>query len=233
MLKTKRCISISIVIVIIASLFIQSINAVNAKSKTFYANKTKVTIQKSGYVTITSKLGGSLSCKVSKPSICTAKWGKWSGNKIKLKLKGKKYGKTTVTVTNKKTNNKIKVKVNVKTVELKLPKTPFIIKNYDWDGYLDEEVEITKVWYKVNYIGDYDKDPSVKLYVRGTKTFSKESSNTSTRAWIPWKAYKGNIVKDSDEILTTDIEVGEGFEGYDYVDLAPGKYKIKFLNYSR
>ncbi len=225
----KRVISLLIILAILMSIFVQSVGTVDAKSKTFYANKNKITIQKSGSVTITSKLGGALTCKVAKSSICTAKWGKWKGNKIKLKLKGKSYGKTTVTIKNKKTKQTIKIKVNVKIVQISLPKTPFTIKNYDWDGYLKEEVKVTKVWTKITY---YSSSVSVKLYARGSKTYSSSSYNTSTSAWLPWKIYSsGNIVKDSDEILTTDIEVGESFESYDYIDLSPGKYTLKFLNY--
>lgn len=232
MLKTKKSVSVILLITLIFSLLTGTFSSVNAKSKTLYANKTKITIQNKGSVTITSKKSGSLLFTVANSKICSAKWGKWSGNKIKLYLTGKSYGKTTVTVKNKKTKKSIKITVNVRTVDIKLPKTPFYIRNYDYKGYLTDTVKITKVWTKIEY-RNYTLEPSVQIYVRGIKTFSNQSSNVSERVWIPWKIYRGNIVVDSGDVLTSAIAVGEGFMDYDYLfDLKPGKYNIKFLNHS-
>ena len=231
MLKTKKSVSVILLITLIFSLLAGTFSSVNAKSKTLYANKTKITIQNKGSVTITSKKSGSLLFTVANSKICSAKWGKWNGNKIKLYLTGKSYGKTTVKVKYKKTKKSIKITVNVRTVDIKLPKTPFYIRNYDYDGRLTDTVKITKVWTKIQY-WNFSSEPSVQIYVRGVKTYSNEHYSISESVWVPWKVYKGNTVVDSGSILTSDIAVREGFIDYDYVDnMKPGKYSIKFLNY--
>lgn len=232
MLKTKKSISVILLITLIFSLLAGTFSSVNAKSKTLYANKTKITIQNKGSVTITSKKSGSLLFTVANSKICSAKWGKWNGNKIKLYLTGKSYGKTTVTVKNKKTKKSIKITVNVRTVDIKLPKTPFYIRNYDYDGRLTDTVKITKVWTKIQYWSFAINDPSVQIYVKGVKTYSNEHYGISESVWVPWKVYKGNTVVDSGSILTSDISVGEGFVNYTYINnVKPGKYNVKFLNH--
>lgn len=232
MLRTKKSISVILLFTLIFSLLAGTFSSVNAKGKTLYANKTKITIQDKGTVTITSKSSGSLSFKVANKNICSAKWGKWKGDNIKLYLSGKSYGSTKITVKNTKTKKSIKITVNVRTVDIKLPKTPFYINSYDYDGYLTDTVKITKVWTKIKYWSFAINDPSVQIYVKGVKTYSDQYADISDRVWVPWKVYKGNTVVDSGSIITSDISVGEGFVNYTYIDnVKPGKYNIKFLNH--
>jgi hypothetical protein len=245
----KKIISLLLSVAVIASVAVSSVGNASAKSKKFYANKKSVTVTsgKKTTVKITSKKGKKLTFTIANGSICTAKFGKWNGKKITLKITGLMNGKTKITVKNKKTKKKIKISVTVKggqtkstssakpKVNLVFPSTPFTIRNYGYRDELKDTVVISDVWTEITYYS-YNEEASVKLWVRGTKTFSSESSNTSSSVWIPWKAYNSNnIVVDSDEILSTDIAVGESFESYDYVDhLYPGKtYTIKFLDSAR
>ncbi len=112
----KRIASVLLSVIIILAV---SVTGFSAKDRTFFANKTKVTVSKSTFVTITSLKGGALSCKVAKASVCSAKWGSWNGSKIKLKITAKKSGKTKITVTNTKTKAKLSIAVTVKAVKAK------------------------------------------------------------------------------------------------------------------
>ncbi len=119
----KKIVSVTLCVII---LVLSSAILTSAKGKSFYANKTKISITKSATVTITSTTRASLKYTISKSKICSAKWGKWSGNKIKLYLKAKNSGKTNITVKNSKTNEKLTLKVTVKlskTKKISLSKT--------------------------------------------------------------------------------------------------------------
>lgn len=207
--------------------------SVSAKKKTLYVSTKKLSIYESGKIKVTLKGKGTLSYSIANTNIAQCTWDKkWKGNSIYLKIKGKNYGSTTITIKNKKTKEKIKVKLKVKLATIKLPKTPFTITNYDWNGRVDSIITVTKVWVKKSYFDNFDKETTFKLYAKGTKTYDAEGDYISQSSWIPWKLYKDGIVKDSDEILTTDIATGESFESYDYIsDLKAGIYTVKFLNY--
>ena len=86
------------------------------KVKKFKVSKKSIVVKKgkSKSVTVTFKYkSGSVEYKIKKKKIVSAKWGTWHGDKIKLKIKGKKKGKTTVYITNSKTSKKIKINVKV------------------------------------------------------------------------------------------------------------------------
>ncbi|MBQ5346945.1 MAG: Ig domain-containing protein [Ruminococcus sp.] len=106
----------------------------NAAGKSFYADKKSVTVKSKATVTVTSKKGGTLNCKIADKSICSASWGKWKNNKIKLTIKAKKNGKTTITVKSSKSKKPLKIKVTVKlakTKSISLSKKSLTIKKGD------------------------------------------------------------------------------------------------------
>lgn len=112
----KKIVSATLCVII---LVLTSAILTSAKSKSFYANKTKIVITKSATVTITSTMRASLKYTIAKKNVCSAKWGEWSGNKIKLFIKAKNIGNTKVTVKNSKSNEKLTLKVTVKPSKTK------------------------------------------------------------------------------------------------------------------
>lgn len=219
-------------ILLLTSFFVVNPTKASAAKSPLTVNHSSVSINKSGSVNVTCRVNGSLSFSVANSSIISAKWGKWKGNTIKLYFTGKKAGTTKVTV--KSTGTKVKrvIKVTCNLIKINLPKTPFYIKNYDYNGSVESTIKITKAWVKYDYYDSYDRETTVKLYVKGQQTYSKHGRYTSTSSWIPWKLYKGRTVVDSEEILTSDISTGEYFTSYDYIsDLKGGTYTVKFLNY--
>lgn len=112
----KKCISVFLIVSLLAcGLCVR----VEAKDKNFFADKTKLTLNKTAVVTITSTNGSALHFKVKNGKLCSGKFGKWKGSKIKLTLTAKKSGKTTVVVTNKKSKKTINISVTVKVLKVK------------------------------------------------------------------------------------------------------------------
>ena len=72
-----------------------------------------IALNKSKTVTVNYVLDGELSYRVAKAGTVVCKWGKWDGNKIKLKLTAKKPGTTNVSITNTETDDYLKLKVTV------------------------------------------------------------------------------------------------------------------------
>ena len=120
-----------------------------ASAKTLYSSKGKVTVSVGQTVTvnITYKKNGTISCLTKNKKIVTTVWGKdWNGNKIKLKIKGKKVGSTKLVITNSKNNEKAVIRVEVKKKvklnekarkALKIPKkATYTFSSYMvyWDG---------------------------------------------------------------------------------------------------
>lgn len=79
------------------------------------ANKTSVRINigKKAKVKITFIKKGSVSYKISNPSIVSCSWGDFSGNTVPLTITAKESGSTTITISNSYSKEKIKIKVTV------------------------------------------------------------------------------------------------------------------------
>lgn len=92
-----------------------SFNA-GATKKVFKANKKKITLteKKKKNVTITNSIGTNVKYNISNKMICSCKWGKWKGNRIKLTITAKKPGKTKITIKSNRTKKQIKIVIKVK-----------------------------------------------------------------------------------------------------------------------
>ncbi|MDE6133850.1 MAG: hypothetical protein K2G04_10830, partial [Oscillospiraceae bacterium] len=113
---------------------------VSVKKSFITPSEEDITVSKGKSKTITLKVSGSKNIAMSNSSkeVCSASWGKWDGNTIKLTIKGKSEGSASIKVYaknySKSTAQEIVVRVGKSDVE--------IIADDDADENADTEASI-------------------------------------------------------------------------------------------
>lgn len=89
-------------------------------NETYGANISAVTMKRESSVLFTFTKDAVVSYKIQDPEICSAEWGKWSGNEIPLNLTPKKVGVTYITCSNGANNETVRIRVRVQKVPVNM-----------------------------------------------------------------------------------------------------------------
>lgn len=113
-------------------------------------------------------------------------------------------------------------------VNVKLPQTPIIIKNYDYRGRIRKVCNVTNVRFDCHKSGN---QYFYKIYVDGEKTYDTDGNYISSSCPIGYKIYRNGAVIESGTIYTTNISVNERFaDCYTNGFLDAGNYELKLLD---
>lgn len=186
-------------------------------NQTYGVSQTSVSIKNETSVTVTFTKDAVVTYKIQNAKICSARWGSWDGNEVKLYITPKKAGATYITCSNGANNETFRIRVKVTGVPVNVTnlkvvsddggdfvygvnafKVTFrqdlaskntVLYFIDRNGEIISKKRLGKVPAKKNFCVTWDGSDSMGTGYEGEFRLKFAADGYTTRFWDYYKCY--------------------------------------------